>query len=356
MFQRAMAIAATAETCDMEGAACGRMPPVVVIDKFPFNGTVYTEQALAKLGTCAEVVASGLDATQFLQRIDEFRGVRAILATWGMPALDARLLEALPALQAVFYAAGEHRALYLDAAVKRQITFCSSIGVNSEYVALQTFASTILSLKQALQLRDRLRAGACWDLQLPAQGIYRKRIGLVAFGRIGRRYAQLLGTLPVDVFAWDPFVSDAELVAAGVQPLGLDEIFATCDVVSVHLPLSPATEGLIGAPLLEQMKPCSTLINTARGGVIDEGALVRLLARRPDVTAVLDVCVTEPPEPQEPLYKLDNCYLTPHISGAIGSEREHLGDCMVDEAVRWISGQPLLHRVAAEGVAAGSRS
>jgi phosphoglycerate dehydrogenase-like enzyme len=127
--------------------------------------------------------------------------------------------------------------------------------------------------------------------------------------------------------------------------VGLPELFATSDVVSLHAPLLPATRGMIDDKLLSTMKPDATLVNTARGGLIDEPALIDVLTRRPDLFAVLDVTDPEPPVAGSPLFTLPNVVVTPHLAGSLGAERRRQGQAMADELERFVTGEPLRHEV-----------
>ena len=128
--------------------------------------------------------------------------------------------------------------------------------------------------------------------------------------------------------------------ALGLRLVTLEELFARCDVVSLHVPLLPSTRGLVTARLVASMKPNATLINTARGAIL-EPAVVSVLSQRPDLQAVLDVTDPEPLPAGSLLRSLPNVTLTPHVAGSVGRECRRLGDMMVDELRRFVAGQPL---------------
>lgn len=325
----------------------GAGPRAVLVDRFSYPGTIYRPQAIDRLKEAFNLLGSGLDGATFLDKVDEFSSTEVLLGTWGLPQLSADLLDQLPELKAVFYGAGEYRHLYTEACQDRGITFCSGIEINSSYVAYHVFSSIVLALKGAIPLRDHVRRTRDWEGFTAPLGIYEAKIGLVGLGRIGKEVARLLHALPVKVLAHDRLLPMSEVVGVGCLPASLQEIFATCDVVSLHLPENSSTSGLIDRALLSSMREQSILLNTSRGSVIKQSELVQVLRERPDLTAYLDVCEPEPPEPSEPLFELENCYLTPHLSGAIGHERVHLGDEMVEEAIRWKQGKDLQHCVSA---------
>jgi phosphoglycerate dehydrogenase-like enzyme len=131
----------------------------------------------------------------------------------------------------------------------------------------------------------------------------------------------------------------------------LEELFSSCDVVSLHAPLLPETTGIVGHSLLALLRPGATIINTSRGGIIDQAALVDVLERRPDLTAVLDVVEPEPLPSGSRLFDLPNVVMTPHIAGNIARERRALGRAMAEEVKRLASGEALQWVVDASSLA-----
>ena len=121
----------------------------------------------------------------------------------------------------------------------------------------------------------------------------------------------------------------------------LDEVFARGDVVSLHAPWLPQTEGMITGAQLAAMREKATFLNTARGALVREAELIAVLQQRADLCAVLDVTHPEPPAPDSPLYALPNVVLTPHIAGSVGAECQRMGRAMADELARYVRGAPL---------------
>lgn len=147
------------------------------------------------------------------------------------------------------------------------------------------------------------------------------------------------------MLACDPVVDPVTAAGLGVRLTGIEELFEACHVVSVHAPLLPETERLVGRRLMALLPEGATLINTARGAVLDEPEVIAVLRDRPDLTAVLDVTWPEPPDPGSPLFTLPNVLLTPHLAGALGGERARLGELVRDELRRFVRGEPLLHAI-----------
>jgi phosphoglycerate dehydrogenase-like enzyme len=147
---------------------------------------------------------------------------------------------------------------------------------------------------------------------------------LVGFGRIARAVARKLSGFELTVLVYDPLVSAEMAAEHGGRVVALDELLARADVVSVHCPLTSQTRHLIDERALRRMKPTAVLLNTARGPVIDEGALARALTEGRIVAAGLDVLEQEPPDPSNLLLRLDNVVLTPHVAAY---SDEYLENC-----------------------------
>jgi phosphoglycerate dehydrogenase-like enzyme len=175
-------------------------------------------------------------------------------------------------------------------------------------------------------------------------GNYRRTVGIVGASHIGRRVIGLLAPFDVAVLLYDPHVQPDDEICRRAPLVGLEELLAGSDVVSLHAPSLPSTRHMIGDRQLRAMRDGATFINTARGALVDEAALIAELATG-RISAVIDVTDPEIPPPDSPLFTLPNVFLTPHIAGAIGTERSRLGDLAVDEIERFIAGRPLQHQV-----------
>ncbi|WP_217180924.1 hydroxyacid dehydrogenase [Streptomyces sp. AC495_CC817] len=312
---------------------------------------VYPADVLAAIDRTADVVLPPLTAEQLAADPEALRGVDVLLTGWGAPVVDAALLERAPRLRAVLHAAGSVRQIMTDAAWRRGIRVVSAASANAEPVAAMTAAQIVLATRgvhaaRRVYLVERDRAAA-----RVASGTRSSVVGLVALGEIGRRVAERLRGTGVRVIAADPFASAETAAALGVELVSLEELFDRAEVVSLHAPLLPSTTGMIGAELLERMPQGATLINTARGGLIDEDALVSVLRRRGDLTALLDVTATEPPAADSPLWELTNVELTPHVAGSMGADRGAMGALVAEELRRLSEGLPLEHEVTEDALA-----
>ena len=187
-----------------------------------------------------------------------------------------------------------------------------------------------------------------WTRPIPVPGAYATTVGLVSLGAIGRMVAERLRSHDLRVIAYDPFADPDAATALGVELVDLETVFAQADVVSIHTPNLPTTRGMINGPLLRLMKEGATLLNTSRGQVIDEPAMVEVLSEREDLDAILDVTAEEPHNSGSPLWDLPNVVLTPHIAGSMDMECRRMGDTMVGELENYLAGEPLAHEVTPE--------
>ena len=176
-------------------------------------------------------------------------------------------------------------------------------------------------------------------------GNYGVRIGIIGAGMIGKLVIQRLKDYALDVWVFDPFLSDASARELNVKKVSLEALFAECSIISNHLANNEQTKGILNGRLFEKMLPYATFLNTGRGAQVVESELIRTLKNRPDVTAILDVTAPEPPEKGSELYTLENCILTPHIAGSIGNEVRRMGEYMIDEYQSFLQNKPCQYEV-----------
>jgi phosphoglycerate dehydrogenase-like enzyme len=322
-------------------------PAALILGRAGSTGQVYPPAVRARLTEFADIIASDLQASDLLKSPDLLEKIELFMGTWGMPVLDAETLSRMPRLRGVFYGAGSVKGFIRDAFWERNLVLSAAPAANAVPVAEFTVAAILLSLKKVWQhLADQRihhRMKRLEGVSLP--GNYRTTVGLVSLGLIGRMVVERLRAFDHRVLAYDPMTPEAEIRELGAEPASLAALFSQSDVVSLHTPWLPETEGMIGTDLLESMKPHATLLNTARGALIREDELVAVLGRRPDLSAFLDVTHPEPPPPGSPLFSLPNLFITPHIAGSVDDECGRMGELVVEEARRYVHGEALLHGI-----------
>jgi D-3-phosphoglycerate dehydrogenase / 2-oxoglutarate reductase len=175
----------------------------------------------------------------------------------------------------------------------------------------------LLAVSRRIVALDRAVRDGVWDTAGVAGRVHRlrgRRLGIVGFGRLGRRFADKAAALGLELGVHDPFVAGELVEAAGARPLSLAELLATSDIVSLHVPLAPATRHLLDRAAIATMRPGALLVNTARGALVDEAALVEALRDGRLAGAGLDVFEAEPPPRDHPLLGLPNVVVTSHSS------------------------------------------
>jgi phosphoglycerate dehydrogenase-like enzyme len=264
-----------------------------------------------------------------------------IFSGWGGPRLDAEFLDAAPELRVMFYGAGSAGGVLTDETWRRGIQLTTAAAANAIPVAEYTLATILFSLKLGWRFARSTRDQRDFAGSRNVPGCYHTTVGLVSLGIIAQTLRKYLQPFDLHVLAYDPHISPQQARQWNVEMVGLDELFSRADVVSIHTPWLPETEGLIRGSHVARMKPDSTLINTARGAVINEPEMIEVLARRPDVHAILDVTHPEPPAADSPLYTLPNVTLTPHIAGSLANECRRMGRYMVEELRRHLRGEAM---------------
>ena len=241
-------------------------------------------------------------------------GARIILTEGLFTPITRRVLESLPDCWAVGrYGIGVDN-IDVEAATDCGIVVFNVADYCVEEVADHAAALVLACARRVVILDRHVRAGG-WDrppLGHPLRRIGRLTLGLVGFGNIGRHMVPRLQGFGMRILATDPYVDPRLAAEAGVELTSLERVLGESDVVSLHTFLTAGTRHLIGAPELQMMKPSAFLVNTSRGGVVDEEALIQALKERRIGGAGLDVTEEEPLGPDSPLRSLDNVVLTPH--------------------------------------------
>lgn len=272
-----------------------------------------------------------------------------MITGWGCPPLGDEVLESAPALEAIVHSGGTVKNLATDAIWARNVQIASSAAANALPVAEYTLAVILMSNKRVLPLAARYRKERrelAADVVFPEMGNYGKRIGIVGASKIGRKVIELLRPFGYEVVVYDPFLSADDAVRLGVLTMTLEELLSTSDIVSVHAPSLPSTHHLIDAAGIDRLRHGATLVNTARGEIVDQDALTRRIVDG-EIFAVLDVTTPWVLAEDHPLYDSDRVLLTPHIAGSLGTELGRLAASVFDETRRFASGLPLQHAIVA---------
>jgi phosphoglycerate dehydrogenase-like enzyme len=279
--------------------------------------------------------------------VTALEGAAVVIAMRERTRFDRALLDRLPSLRLLVTTGRANAAIDLAAAAEHGVTVCGTGGPPTANTAELAWG-LILSLLRHIPEEDAaVRAGG-WQHTV-GRDLLGARLGLVGFGRIGHQMARIAGAFEMDVVAWSQHLDPEVAAVAGVRAVAKDELFATADVVSIHLVLSDRTRHLVGEPELRAMKPSAILVNTSRGPVIEGEALQRALAGGWISGAGLDVYDIEPLPAGDPLRTAPRTVLTPHIGYV--TERTMAGwyDDIVADIAAWRRGEPV--RVITGGAA-----
>ena len=273
--------------------------------------------------------------------------VEIIFSGWGAPNFDQEYLSRTPKLKILFYGAGSIRGIVSDGFWERGIRVTSAWGANAVPVVEYTIAAIIFCLKRAFQHQLQFRMTKTMT-HLSVPGAYGSTVGIISLGMIGKQLVTKLKNFDMNILAYDPYVSISQEKELGIHLVSLSEIFQFSDVVSLHTPWLPETEGMITGDHFSCMKENACFINTARGAVVKEDEMIKVLRSRPDLFVVLDVTNPEPPNEKSELFELSNVFLTPHIAGSLDRECLRMGDIIVAELKRYLAGEPLLYEITKE--------
>jgi phosphoglycerate dehydrogenase-like enzyme len=311
-------------------------PKLLVLDDY--EGRIVGAPAMDRLRRLAEVTV--LDQPLHDGDLDRLAGVRVLLAIRERTRLDGALLERLPELELVLQTGGHAYHVDQRAATGRGVVVALSrrARMASASVPELTFGLMLAVLRRIHPLAAELAAGA-WPAAMGGT-LAGRTLGILGLGRHGRPVARIAAAFGMVVLAWDRDPGreypDDEPVA---ERLPLDDLLARADVVSVHLKLSPESTGLLDRDRLARMRPGAILVNTARGAIVDEPALVEALAGGRLAGAGLDVFATEPLPADHPLRRAPNVVLTPHIGWKVDEVFVEWAEIAAEQLDAWLAGR-----------------
>jgi (S)-sulfolactate dehydrogenase len=254
--------------------------------------------------------------------------------------VNAELLAAAPRLKVVGRLGVGLDNIDVKACADRSVDVIPATGANALSVAEYVLCTSMMLLRGAYLSTQAVAQGK-WPRPALSNGREAggKLIGLVGFGGIGRLTAQLAQGLGMQVIAHDPMLDSSapEWNDLRVRPVGLNELFTAADVVSLHIPLTPETRNLVDADRIARMKQGAVLINTARGGIVDESALAAALKEGKLAGAALDVFSQEPLTAQSPLANVPNLVLTPHIAGVTTESNERVSVLIAEKIIETLN-------------------
>ncbi len=253
------------------------------------------------------------------------------------------LLDRAPNLLLVSTNGAGYDTVDIKSCTARGILVVNQSGGNAEAVAEHVIGVMLCLVKRVGESDRAMRAGKI-ERRIDYIGgeAFGRTIGIVGLGNVGRRVAELAGTLfRMQVLAYDPYLDGEVVRARGATKVELDELLRRADFVSINCPLTPETRNLIGAREYALMRPTAYFITTARGSIHDEAALERALCDKKIAGAGLDVWDKEPPPAEHPLMKYDNVMVTPHMAGVTREARAKMGQIAAEQMLDALDGKPV---------------
>ncbi|RBP91468.1 D-3-phosphoglycerate dehydrogenase [Cytobacillus firmus] len=281
----------------------------VLLTDYEFENLKYEEDVFAESGLDIEFIKAQCKTEEDV--IEQAKDADAILNQYA--PISRRVIESLEKAKVISrYGVGVN-TIDLDAANKKGITVANVPDYGMEEVSNHALALLLAWARKVTLLNNEVKKGN-WDFKacVPIHRFNNQTVGVLGFGRIPRRFIEKVKPLGFKLAAYDPFVSAEDMAAAGVQKMELDEIIREADYLSLHVPLIKDTFHLLNAKCFSQMKKSAVIINTARGPIIDEKALIEALEKGVIAGAALDVTEEEPISIDSPLLQMENVIITPH--------------------------------------------
>jgi phosphoglycerate dehydrogenase-like enzyme len=282
---------------------------------------------------------------------DEFReklkGVEVCITGWGCRSLDKRVLENADRLKLVAHTGGSVAPLVSDYLYEKGVRVISGNWLYAESVAEGVIAYILASLRRIPYYNDRLHKGFWQEENDYNEGLLDQTVGLVGFGMTAKLLTNMLKLLRTAIKVYDPYVPDSTFTKYGVKKAGLEEIFSTSKVISLHAPRIPETFHMVGKKLLSMIPDGAVFINTSRGSVVNESELEEELAKN-RFKAVLDVYETEPLPESSPLRTMENVILIPHMAGPTIDRRPVVTMHLLEDIRNFFEGRALMYEIPKE--------
>lgn len=271
-------------------------------------------------------------------------GIQGDFILTGWATVPAKMIEDAPRLRMIHKWGAGYEKIDLAAARKRGIPVLIAAGANASPVAEHAIALMLAVYRRIPYVDKTLRNGQ-WvkqDMRSVCRQIKGKTVGLLGLGNIGRQVARKTSGMEVKVIYYDVRRADAASEAAlGLEYVSLDALLARADILSIHVPLLDSTRNLVNAAAMAKMKDGAVIINTSRGGVVDEQALYDALVSGKLFGAGLDTHTKEPPDPGNPLFRLDQVVVTPHTGGVVVDNVADVTIHVFENYQRMLRGEPL---------------
>ena len=306
----------------------------------PIFPTFFNPELIAELESIGQVTWNDSEKQFTPGELGQAVAGKDICVTgWGTPNFEAEVLAHADRLKLIAHTGGSVRPYVTDECYEKGVRAVSGNEVFAESVAESVIAYALASLRDIPRFSGDLARGV-WPDSFYNRGLLDRTVGIVGYGMIARYVVGMLKPFHCPIKVFSRHIRDEELQKYGMERATLEEIFAGCDVVSIHSGMTPENYHLVTEELLAGMKPGALLINTARGPIIDEASLARVLRKR-DLHAVLDVYETEPLPKDSPLLGCENAILMPHMGGPTIDRRFAVTRSVLADIRRFLAGEAM---------------
>jgi phosphoglycerate dehydrogenase-like enzyme len=313
---------------------------IAILDDYQQIAKQSADWSSLPAGTEVDSFAENIaDQSALVQRLQPYEVVIAMRERTRFPA---QVLDALPNLRLLVSTGGRNPSIDAEACARRNIALCGAHGSSTAHSATAEVAwALVLALVKRIPQADKAVRGGGWQESVITESLSGKTLGVLGLGRLGKyvaRYGQAFG---MNVIAWSPHLTDERAAEVSVRHVSKEQLFRDADIVSVHLVSNASTRGIVGAAEIDAMKRSAYIVNTSRGPLIDEHALVSALQERRIAGAGLDVFWTEPLPKDHVVRKLDNVVLTPHLGYVVDDNMKRFYENALKNIIAWIGGGPL---------------
>jgi len=318
----------------------GQLKILVTMPKGPIFNTFFNDELKSKLGEIGEVIWNNSTAQYTKSQLcEQIKDIDICVTGWGTEAFDEEILNHANQLRLIAHTGGSVKPYVTDEVYERGIRVVSGNEVFAESVAESVIAYALASLRDIPRYSEELKRGI-WPSSFYNRGLLDKTIGIVGYGMISKMVVEMLKPFHAKIKVFSRHISQEELTKHNMEKADLPEIFATCDIVSIHSGMTKENYHLITEELLNMMPEGALLINTARGAVIDEEALCRVLAQE-KIKAVLDVYEVEPLPSDHKLLQMKNAILMPHMGGPTIDRRMIVTRSVIDDIKCFLRDEPM---------------
>ncbi len=313
------------------------------------TNTFFTERSLEKLSSLGEVTRNPYDRHLTIDELIEMaQDAEVIVGGWGTPKLDLEHYKKLPNLKLYMYTAGSIAPVISADLAETDLRIIGGNNVFAKSVAEGALAYMLVSLRNIEEYLGVMRDGGWKNEDYFNRGLLGKKVGIVGFGTISKYLMDALKWFGCEILIYSGYITDEDAAKYNGRVATLEEIFSTCDIVSLHSTLTERTTGMITRELLSMLKPDALFVNTARGQIVDEEALFEFLVDE-RFFAALDV-YNGMPQADHPVRKKKNVFMMPHMAGPTIDARELVTLELCDDLARWQKGEKLQHEFFAANV------